>query len=560
MTGSFVVTGVPIRTRHDRPAVEALAVRDGVVAAAGDLADARAAVPPGTEELLLDHGAVMPAFIDAHQHAFLVAIDPHTDVLYRRGHDISGLLTELAALVAIASDQAGAAADTGPAVNEPSSPWLRFHGYEPLTLAEHRSPTAAELDTVCADRPLHVISRTYHESTVNSAGLAELGISNATPDPPGGRIVKDRRGRPTGVLLEAASFAAEAASRPTDPTGGWRARLADHGRRLTSLGIARIGDAAVPIEAADDMVEILRDVGIGVTPLLTGKRIDEPGIIPHGTAKVLADGGEYCHLCMTSRQVRTVMKTSTRASFGPERGLARAMGRRAGFPKREPDGAWHTGIRFPEEAALPQILRIAAQSGSGLAVHAIGNGAVEAVLSAVAADTGLAADVAVRVEHAMAIDTELIALLARHHLPVVAQPGFITAFGHELNLTPVPPPLQLMPFRTMLDAGIPLTFSSDYPAAELTPWAGVAAAVNRIDSHGLPVGPEQSVTVAEALTAYTTTAAETLGLTDAGTLEPGRRADLMWCDRDPHASEIGDLASIRVLGTWVDGRRVFDGR
>ncbi len=544
MSDSFILHGVPIRIRHDSPPVAAVAVHDGVVAATGPLAAVRAEVPAGTEEVSLDRGAVMPAFIDAHQHAFLVAVDPYTDVLYRRGNDIAGLLAELTTLIA-----------TAPA--DPDTPWLRFHGYQPLTLAEHRSPTAAELDSVCPDRPLHVISRTYHESAVNSAGLAALGITAATPDPPGGRIVKDRRGRPTGVLLGAASFEAQTASRAPDPTGRWRARLAAYGRRLTALGISRIGDAAVPADLAADVVAVLGQAGVGVTPLLTGARIDEPGIVPGGTAKVLADGGEYCHLCMTSKQVRTVMKTSTRAGFGPERGLARAMGRRAGFPRREPDGMWHTGIRFPEENALPQILRIAAESDSALAVHAIGNGAVASVLRALAADSGLAEDVSVRVEHAMAIDIALIGSLAANRLPVVAQPGFLTAFGHELNLTPVPKPLQLMPFRTMLDAGIPLTFSSDFPAAELNPWTGVAAAAARLDSHGSAIDPEQALTVAEALTAYTATAADTLRLADAGTLEPGNRADLIWCDADPHTTAVADLPGITVLSTWIDGRRVF---
>lgn len=172
-----------------------------MVATAGALDAVRAAVPAGIAERVLDHGVIMPAFIDAHQHAFLVAVDSYTDVLYRRGSDIAGLLTKLSTLVASAP-------------KDTETPWLRFHGYQPLTLTEHRSPTATHSTPYCPDRPLHVISRTYHESAVNSAGLAALGINSATPDPPGGRIAKDRRGRPTGILLEAGSFEAETASRP----------------------------------------------------------------------------------------------------------------------------------------------------------------------------------------------------------------------------------------------------------------------------------------------------------------------------------------------------------
>lgn len=106
---------------------------------------------------------------------------------------------------------------------------------------------------------------------------------------------------------------------------------------------------------------------------------------------------------------------------------------------------------------------MAAEAGSALAVHAIGNGAVASVLRAIAADPGLAAEVAVQVGRPMVIDTELIASLAGQSIPVVAQPGFLTAFGHELNLTPVPEPLHSCRSESMLDTGIPLTLSSDYP-------------------------------------------------------------------------------------------------
>jgi len=508
------------------------------------MAEVRAALPPDAEDVRLHTGALMPAFIDAHQHAYLVAADPHTDALYRKASEMAGLLGVIRSL---AIGHAGLPQSS-------VGTWRRFHGYEPLRLRELRSPTAAELDTVCPDMPLHVITRTFHESAVNSAGLDALGIGRTTPDPPGGRIVRDRRGRPTGVLLEAVSFSAEVASRAAEDAPAWQARLAAHAKRLLSHGITRIGDAAVPAHTARDFVMRMAESGVDVHPLLIGHRIDEPVVVPGGTTKVLADGGEYCHLCMTGRQVRAVVASAFRAGFGREGALARAVGNRAGFPHRERDGRWHSGVRFPHEAGLAALLRRAADAGaSGVAVHTSGNGSVDAVLRAMEADRGLRSAAPIRIEHAVACDPELAGRIAALGTPVVAQPVFLSAFGHELNLVPVPRPLKLMPFRMLVDAGVQLVFSSDYPAADLSPWQGIAAAVTRCDATGQPVHPEEAVDVATALDAYTRKGAQVLGLRDVGTLEIGTQADMTWCDADPYAISPHALGGIAVLATWRSG-------
>ncbi|MEI6363924.1 MAG: amidohydrolase family protein [Actinomycetes bacterium] len=541
---TLLLHGAPIYVRMGVPPVEALAIRDGRVVAAGSLVEVERAAGEHRETRLLDGGAVLPAFIDAHQHAYLVAADPNTDVLYRKATDVAGLLAEIGGLIAAQ----GTDAQEG---------WLRFHGYEPMMLAEHRSPTAAELDAIAPDRPLHVLSRTFHESVVNTLGLELLGIDRSPQDPPGGRIVRDRRGNPTGVLLEAASFDAEAASRPDEDVDGWRERLKAHGRLLLRHGIVRIGDAAVPQHAAGMLVSDLAEIGVEAHPLLVGARIDEPAFVDGGTAKVLADGGEYCHLCLTSSQVRTLMRESLKANLGPDRSLARAVGRRAGFPKREADGRWHTGIRYSAEGRLPALLAAAAEAGSGLAVHAIGNGSIEAVLAAAALPASHR-PTALRIEHAMTVSPELARQIGHAGIPVVAQPGFLAAFGHELTSVPLPDPLQLMPYRTLLDADVSITFSSDYPAADINPWAGIAAAVSRRDRFGKVIDPQQAVTLSEAVTAYTLEAARVLHLGDVGTLEEGMSADLVWWDRDPHGVGSSEWSTLTARQTWSAGRLVYE--
>ncbi|MEI7742710.1 MAG: amidohydrolase family protein [Chloroflexota bacterium] len=532
--------------RPDLVPVEAIGIEGGMVAAAGTLDEVRAAMPPGTPERRLDRGAVLPAFIDPHLHAYLVATDPHTNALLRRARDIRGLVDLVGTLAAAEPEDPGAGR------------WLRYHGYEPLLLAEHRSPTAAELDRVVSDRPLHVQSRTYHESAVNSAGLDALGIGRTTVDPPGGRILRDRRGRPTGVLLESASFAAEARSGREDAPdpAAWRSRLEAFGRRLLSLGITRIGDAAVPAAVASAFVEILASAGVEAHPLLVGSRIDEPAILPGATAKVLIDGGEFCHLCMTGSQLRSLMTGSFRANTGPEGGVSRAVGMRTGFPRREADGRWHTGLRFPTQAGFAELLRSAAEAGAALAVHAVGNGAVETVLRERDADRGLAARVPLRVEHAMVLEERQARALGAASLPVVAQPSFLVTTGHELTIAPMPRPLRLMPLRMLRESGVTLAFSSDYPATPLEPWASIATAIDRRDATGKAIEPDQALDLAAAIDAQTRGAANALGLVGAGTLEVGMAADLAWWDRDPVGLIPADLPGLVALETWRAGQPV----
>jgi predicted amidohydrolase YtcJ len=131
--------------------------------------------------------------------------------------------------------------------------------------------------------------------------------------------------------------------------------------------------------------------------------------------------------------------------------------------------------------------------------------------------------------------------------------------GRELNVVRLPEPLRLMPFRTLIDAGVRVAFSSDFPAADLNPWAAVQAALTRHDGDGRPVLLDEAIDLTQALTAFTEHAAGVLGLADAGRLSAGARADLVWCDQDPYGVDVDQLSRIRTLATWRAGQLVHGG-
>ncbi|EQD80532.1 amidohydrolase family protein, partial [mine drainage metagenome] len=173
--GPTVLVGAAVITMDvAQPRAEAVALADGKILAVGPLADVALRAGVRARTVKLDGGAILPGFIDPHHHLFLVAAERWSCRLHDPApQNIAALLK--AVRRAVAEDH--------------GSGWLRVHGHRPLSMTELRSPTAAELDAACPDRPLHVIGLTYHESSVNSLGLARLGWGRRTPDPPGGRIV-----------------------------------------------------------------------------------------------------------------------------------------------------------------------------------------------------------------------------------------------------------------------------------------------------------------------------------------------------------------------------------
>jgi predicted amidohydrolase YtcJ len=117
-------------------------------------------------------------------------------------------------------------------------------------------------------------------------------------------------------------------------------------------------------------------------------------------------------------------------------------------------------------------------------------------------------------------------------------------------------------WRAIKDAGAPLAFGSDAPVEAPDPFAGLAVAVSREDAAGQPPGgwlPEQKVTIAQALAAYTAGAAWA-GFAEGrfGRLAPGERADFLVLDADPLEADPQDLRRIRVLETWIGGQKVYD--
>jgi predicted amidohydrolase YtcJ len=564
VTESLIYTGGTVLTMtRQAAALDALGVgADGRIAAVGPEAEVRAALGAPLATVDLDGGALLPGFIDAHHHYSIAAFDRRMpDLHLPPGSSIEDLL----GLV-----EKAAAAQPGR--------WVRAQGYDPSKLVERRPPRSEELDQVCPDRPTLVVAYSFHEGCLNSTALAELGWDERSPDPENGILVRDRRGRLTGEVAEQAFFVAEALSRESLLTGSedaWIAECEAHGKDLLRAGIVRVGDAAVAptferlyerAAAAGMLPVIVHRMPIAgaslIEPRLDGSPTGSgPAATPVGPAKLFMDGAMRCAVCMTKRQFLEASAVLVKDAIGGAGlGAIRAV-IDSGSMRLGKDGLLHHGMLFWDQDQLDRAVGAAAERGLQVAQHAVGNEAISVALTAIERNAhGLeAVPGRPRLEHVFFVDSELVRRIAASPAIAVVQPYSVFAHGDQLRVLPLPKDIGLQAYRRLLDGGVELAGSSDYPVSGYDVLAAVRAAVTRRTELGELFAEEQAIEVEEALRAYTVGGARALGVEDeAGTIEPGKRADLTVLSADPTAMDPDSLGEIEVIRTYVGGRLAFD--
>lgn len=547
-----------------RPGARAEAVGiggDGRIAAVGARADVRGAVGGSAAEVDVAGGAVLPGFIDAHHHYCMAAFDRRMpDLHLPPGSSIDDLLALVERAAAI----------------QPSG-WVRAQGYDPAKLAERRPPRVDELDEACPGRPALVVSYSFHEGCLSSRGLEEMGWDRSSPDPPNGKLVR-RRGQLTGEVAEQAFFLAEARSRDSLLERGddaWIAECESHGRDLVRAGIVRVGDPAVSpsferlyerAAAAGKLPLVVHRMPVAGSSMLEPRFTGEPtatgpAATPIGPAKLFLDGAERCAVCMSKRQALEATGAAVRNALGGA-GLAaiRAM-TDVGVVRPGDDGALHRGMLFWRQDELDRAVGEAAERGFQVAQHAIGNEATAVALTAIERNRAAldAAPGRPRVEHVFLVDSELIERLAASPAIAVVQPHFVRAHGDRLRITPLWRKMRVHPYRRMLEAGVELAGSSDYPVSGYDVLAAVRAAATRRTELGELLGPDEAIGVEAALHAYTVGGSRALGVErEAGTIDPGKRADLTVLSADPTAVDPDRLDDVRVIRTYIGGELGFE--
>ena len=513
---------------------------------------ARELAGPRTERIDLAGRLLVPGFQDSHIHAVFGGLE-----LGRC--DLSALKSAGEYLAAV-----GEYART-----HPDQAWITGGGWS-LESFPGGLPTADALDAVVPDRPVFLVNRDHHGAWVNSRALQLAGITRDTTDPVDGRIERDERGMPTGMLQEGAVRFVEALL-PEVSASEFDAAFDRAQALLHSLGVTGWQDALVGVGlgAPDNFEVYLRAAESGrLTARVRGalwwdreqgaEQIDRfvrrrqagraagDGRFDPGSVKIMQDG---------IIENRTAALTA--AYFDP----CGCQGHDAAGPAQD-----RSGLSFVDPAKLGTYVTELDRLGFQVHFHALGDRAVREALDAV--EAALAANGPLGNRHHLAhlqvVHPEDVARFAALGATANIQPLWAC---HEPQMDDLAIPLLgperaqwQYPFKSLTASGAALAAGSDWPVTSPDPLHGIHVAVNRIAPAAQtdPFIPAERLTLAEALAAYTAGSARINHADQTGRIEAGLLADLVVLDRDPFAGPPEAIHEARVAATFVDGRAVFE--
>ncbi len=507
----------------------AMAIHEGKVVAIGDTTDLKE-LYAYVQVLDMQGKTVIPGLIDAHGHVMGL------------GNRAMQVNLEGTRSVGEALERVKTWADANPQAD-----WVLGRGWNQVLWAENRFPTAAELDSISDGRPVYMTRVDGHAAWANSVAMAKAGISSETPDPPGGLIIKDRRGNPSGVLIDGAMGLVGSVI-PESDDAQRQMVLQKALEELRSLGITSTHDAGVSHEVyqlyksfAEQNLLTTRIYG-----MISGVGSDFDMISEDGLLK------NYLNDFLSVRSVKL---------YGD--GALGSRGAAMIHPYHDDPG--NSGLLFYGPDSLSRMIEKAVRKGYQVNVHAIGDAANRVALDAftmVQDSVPSSRDLRHRVEHAQVVSLDDFVRFRDLNIIASVQPVHATS---DMNMAEDRVGSDRIKgayaWRTFLDNGVILASGSDYPVENANPFHGLYAAVTRKDTLGNPLDgwyPEQKLTRVEALRSFTIDAAyaghQELTL---GTLEQGKWADFIVLDRDYFTVSEPEIWKTRVLQTFVAGKSVY---
>lgn len=493
----------------------------------------------------LGGAAVVPGFNDAHCH--LSHIGEAT------------LQVDLRPVVVKSMDDLLAAVGTFAASAEPGS-WVVGAGYDQNYLGAH--PTAEELDAVSHGHPVYLVHNSRHMGVANTKAFEIAGFPerNNVPIPEGGDVIKDDAGRAVGLLQETA-----------------RSLVQDHIPSKTAEDVADLVAAGSNAVLKLGITSIT-EPGIGAPDHIGMSRFDLAGFQlakDRGQLGVRATVMPY----LTTLHPINDAEESGHRLYSLDLGMRSGMGDdflRIGPTKVLSDGSLigrsafmccdynldegNRGLlQFPE-ATLRERLIGAHLAGWQLAVHAIGDAALDVVMDVLEEAQTVASrpDARHRIEHASVASDAQIARMASLGLIPVPQGRFIHELGDGV-IAAMGEERSGIAYRVkgFLDAGIEIPASTDAPVVDANPILNIAALVNRTTASGRPFGPDERITVAQAVRAYTVGSAHAVHEDSyKGTLRHGYLADFVVLSDDLYQIPAETIHTVTVTATVVGGELV----
>lgn len=503
---------------------EAFATRGEWIVATGSRADVLDRFR-GVDRVDLDGALVVPGFNDAHCH-------PSQAALARVRVDLTGVTEPLEIHARL---RARAAAT-------PAGEWVVGHA-----LDEHRVGSLDRhfLDEVSREHPIVLVQYTFHRALVNSRALDLLGYRAAEDAPPGGQLLTDDRGDPDGWLIERAWLdpwlpgTGRTSITPEGEQAAQLAALAEVDTELHATGITSYCDAIVT-PAERRMYRAAAERG-ALTPrvamLLWHSYFDPTEEVPvaaaedrlrHAGVKLMLDGALSGGTCLCQEPYASATGTGN-------------------------------GLQIVDDEYFADTVRRVHAAGQRAAVHANGDLAISKVLDAVEALPPSATAVNHRIEHCSITDTALLDRIRRAGVTPVPFGAFVALYGEKIaGFYGDERAARACGHRSMLDAGLAVAGSSDYPIVPIDPLLAVQSMVTRRTGSGRVIGDAQRLSVPEALSVYATGSAHATGEAGVkGTLAEGKLADFVVLERDLTSVDPAEIAGVRPLSTWVGAEQVW---
>jgi predicted amidohydrolase YtcJ len=532
LVGGKVWTGVA-----SQPQTEAVAIRGSRILATGTSAAMLKLAAPTAKIVQLNGRLVLPGFNDAHVHVQL------------GGANLVGVhLTDTKSAAEFRQRIAAFAKSA------PKGRWILNGLWDQERWSPILLPTHQLIDDVTPDNPVAVARTDLHMILANAYALKLAGVDHNTRDIPGGVILRDAEGNPTGIFKDAAT-ALILSHVPAETAKDMETYLLAIQKLAAENGVTSVQDMAVSANDPSGRLKVQALQSLArqgrlklrvaeCLPLIDGKKMAELGIeadfgneLFHiGCLKSFADGG-----LGASTAWFTAPYTDNPANYG----IASDT------------------MQHPDE--IYAAFKLADQSGLQLITHAIGDRANHTVLDLyerLEKEDG-PRDRRFRIEHAQTLLPEDIPRFQKLHIIASVQPFHAIDDGRWAEKRIGPERIKTTyAFRSLMDSGAVVAFGSDWPVAPLVPLTGIYAAVTRrtIDGRN-PNGwmPQEKVTVAQAVRAYTYNAAYAEGEeTLKGSIQPGQLADIVVLSRDIFQIDPAEIENVKVDLTLLGGAILYD--
>ena len=519
-TGGIVAAGPQQTPQRDA----AIYVEDGRIVEVGSAADLRGKYS-GAQVVDVSGATVLPGLTDAHGHLYGLGLSLDTVNLVG--------VESIDEVVRRVRERASRAA-----ANE----WVLGRGWDQNRWPGKQFPTAAPLDAAIADHPVWLKRIDGHAGWANSAAMRAAGVTAATKDPEGGRILRDASGNPTGVFVDGAQELVEK-SIPAPSYELRKARIRAAAQRIAENGLTEMHDAGADADTIRAVRELIdeKQFPIRIYTMVSDNAEQLRDWFAHG--KLIGYGG---HLTVRS------VKLYADGALGSRGALLLAP---------YSDDPTNTGLVVSTEAHMADVAKRARAAGFQVNTHAIGDRAVRNVIDAYE-EAGVTPADRFRIEHFQVVAPPDFARVAKDGIIASMQPTHATSDMYWAEDRVGPERIRgAYAWRTVLNSGARLALGSDFPVEFVNPFFGIYAAVTRQDQKGYPPGgwyPDQKLTLAEAVRGFTSDAAYAAFEEDSrGTIEPGKLADFTIVEGDFFNAPPAELWRTKVRYTVVGGEIVF---